>query len=293
MIFFMIQSMTAFTRHEIKYSWGYGFLEIRSLNQRYLEINLRLPEYFRHLDQEIRNIFRDHLSRGKIDCYLQFEIITSNKNILNINKELLFCIIQKIKWVNMQFDSNKTKINPIDILRWPGVTVNEEAKISSADTELLNIVNITINDLIKVRETEGVALKKIIEKQLTNLKNEIRELKNKLPVIKKMQQERFLIKLQSFKEQTESNKLEQEIILFFQRFDITEELDRLDIHVKNIYHMLNKQEPIGRRLDFMMQELFRETNTLASKAINIDIINSAIEIKVFIEQMREQIQNVE
>ncbi|WWP02058.1 MAG: YicC/YloC family endoribonuclease [Candidatus Dasytiphilus stammeri] len=289
----MIQSMTAFTRHEIKYSWGYGFLEIRSLNQRYLEINLRLPEYFRHLDQEIRNIFRDHLSRGKIDCYLQFEIITSNKNILNINKELLFCIIQKIKWVNMQFDSNKTKINPIDILRWPGVTVNEEAKISSADTELLNIVNITINDLIKVRETEGVALKKIIEKQLTNLKNEIRELKNKLPVIKKMQQERFLIKLQSFKEQTESNKLEQEIILFFQRFDITEELDRLDIHVKNIYHMLNKQEPIGRRLDFMMQELFRETNTLASKAINIDIINSAIEIKVFIEQMREQIQNVE
>ncbi|WWP02486.1 MAG: YicC/YloC family endoribonuclease [Candidatus Dasytiphilus stammeri] len=289
----MIQSMTAFTRHEIKYSWGYGFLEIRSLNQRYLEINVRLPEYFRHLEPEIRNIFRDHLSRGKIDCYLQFEIITSNKNILNINKELLFCIIEKIKWVNMQFDSNKTKINPIDILRWPGVTVNEEAKISSGDTELLNIVNITINDLIKVRETEGIALKKIIEKQLTNLKNEIKKLKNKLPVIKKLQQERFLIKLQSFKEQTESNKLEQEIILFFQRFDITEELDRLDIHVKKINHMLNKKEPIGRRLDFMMQELFRETNTLASKAINIDIINSAIEIKVFIEQMREQIQNVE
>ncbi|MEQ6970068.1 YicC/YloC family endoribonuclease [Pectobacterium polaris] len=287
----MIRSMTAYARREIKGNWGSAAWELRSVNQRYLETYLRLPEQFRSLEPVARERIRARLTRGKIECNLRFELDPSAQSALILNEKLAKQLVNAANWVKMQSDEGE--INPVDILRWPGVMLAEEQDLDAISAELLTALEGALDDFIAARESEGDALKGMIEQRLAGVSAEVVKVRAQMPNILLWQRERLQNKLEDAQVQLENNRLEQELVLMAQRVDVSEELDRLDAHVKETYKILKKEEAVGRRLDFMMQEFNRESNTLASKSINADVTASAIELKVLIEQMREQIQNIE
>ena len=287
----MIRSMTAYARRDIKGNWGSAAWELRSVNQRYLETYIRLPEQFRGLEPVIRERIRNRLTRGKIECYLRFDADASAQGELQLNETLAKQLVQAANWVKMQADEGA--INPLDILRWPGVMSAPEQDLDAINAELLVALNGALDDFIEARESEGTALKTLIETRLDGVAQEVTKVRAQMPEVLKWQRERLITKLEEAEVQLENNRLEQELVMMAQRTDVAEELDRLDAHVKETYNILKKKEAVGRRLDFMMQEFNRESNTLASKSINADITASAIELKVLIEQMREQIQNIE
>ncbi|MBA5237415.1 YicC/YloC family endoribonuclease [Pectobacterium aroidearum] len=287
----MIRSMTAYARREIKGNWGSAAWELRSVNQRYLETYLRLPEQFRSLEPVARERIRARLTRGKIECNLRFELDPSAQSALILNEKLAKQLVEAANWVKMQSDEGE--INPVDILRWPGVMSAEEQDLDAISAELLTALEGALDDFIAARESEGNALKALIEQRLAGVSAEVVKVRAQMPNILLWQRERLQSKMEDAQVQLENNRLEQELVLMAQRVDVAEELDRLDAHVKETYKILKKEEAVGRRLDFMMQEFNRESNTLASKSINADVTASAIELKVLIEQMREQIQNIE
>ncbi|OCA56562.1 YicC/YloC family endoribonuclease [Photorhabdus namnaonensis] len=287
----MIRSMTAFARRDIKSEWGNAAWELRSVNQRYLETYIRLPEQFRSLEPVIRERIRSRLTRGKVECNLRFELDSRAQGELILNETLAKQLVNSANWVKQQ--SNEGEINPVDILRWPGVMAAEEQDLDAISTQLLAELDTTLDAFIQSREAEGNALKMMIEQRLDAVTEEVSKVRQQMPEIMQWQRERLQTKLEEAQVQLENNRLEQELVLLAQRLDVAEELDRLDAHVKETRNILKKKEAVGRRLDFMMQEFNRESNTLASKSINADITNSAIELKVLIEQMREQIQNIE
>lgn len=287
----MIRSMTAYARRETKGEWGTAAWELRSVNQRYLETYIRLPEQFRGLEPVIRERIRSRLTRGKIECNLRFDADPSAQSSLVLNEKLAIQLVQAANWVKMQSDEGE--INPVDILRWPGVMSAEEQDLDAISAELLKALDAALDDFIASRETEGAALKSLIEQRLEGVSTEVTKVRAQMPDVLKWQRERLVTKLEEAQVQLDSNRVEQELIMLAQRVDVAEELDRLEAHVKETYNILKKKEAVGRRLDFMMQEFNRESNTLASKSINSDVTTSAIELKVLIEQMREQIQNIE
>ncbi|QTF06619.1 YicC family protein [Brenneria izadpanahii] len=287
----MIRSMTAYARREVKGDWGSAAWELRSVNQRYLETYIRLPEQFRSLEPVIRDRIRTRLTRGKIECNLRFDLDPRAQSSLILNENLAKQLVNAANWVKMQSDEGE--INPVDILRWPGVMAAEEQDLDAISAELLQALDRTLDDFISARESEGNALKTLIEQRLAGVSAEVAKVRTQMPNILQWQRERLLSKLEEAQVQLENNRLEQELVIMAQRIDVAEELDRLEAHVAETYKILKKEEAVGRRLDFMMQEFNRESNTLASKSINADVTASAIELKVLIEQMREQIQNIE
>ena len=287
----MIRSMTAFARQEIKRPWGTAAWELRSVNQRYLETYIRLPEQLRSLEPVIRERLRQRLTRGKVECNLRFDLSSNAQSGLNMNEDLAKQLVAAANWVKNY--SHEGEINPLEILRWPGVMSAQEQDLDTISEELLAALDNTITAFIDAREREGAALKTLIEQRLDGVTEEVRKVRAQMPDILLWQRERLQSKLDDAQIQVDPNRLEQELILLAQRIDVAEELDRLDAHVKETHNILKKKEAVGRRLDFMMQEFNRESNTLASKSINADITSSAIELKVLIEQMREQIQNIE
>ncbi|WP_127960035.1 YicC/YloC family endoribonuclease [Serratia microhaemolytica] len=287
----MIRSMTAYARREVKGEWGSAAWELRSVNQRYLETYIRLPEQFRSLEPVIRERIRNRLTRGKVECNLRFELDLQAQGQMILNENLAKQLIEAAKWVKIQSDEGE--IDPIDVLRWPGVMSAQEQDLDVISVELLRSLEETLDDFVAARESEGRALKTLIEQRLAGVSAEIVNVRAQMPNILQWQRERLVSKLEEADLPLENSRLEQELLLMAQRIDVAEELDRLEAHVKETYNILVKKEAVGRRLDFMMQEFNRESNTLASKSINADVTSSAIELKVLIEQMREQIQNIE
>lgn len=287
----MIRSMTAYARREVKGEWGSASWELRSVNQRYLETYIRMPEQFRSLEPVARERIRARLTRGKIECNLRFEPDTRAQTSLMLNEKLAKQLVEAAQWVKMQSDEGE--INPVDILRWPGVMSAQEQDLDAIAAEIIMALDGALDDFIIARETEGQALKALIEQRLEGVSAEIVNVRTHMPEVLKWQRDRLTTKLAEAEIQLENTRLEQELLLMAQRIDVAEELDRLEAHIKETYNILKKKEAVGRRLDFMMQEFNRESNTLASKSINAEITNSAIELKVLIEQMREQIQNIE
>ncbi|MGY6773157.1 YicC/YloC family endoribonuclease [Gallibacterium sp. ZY190522] len=286
----MIYSMTAFARHEIQAAWGCAVWEIRSVNQRYLETFFRLPEQFRALENTLRETLRQRLSRGKIECSLRIEL-NQAKSGLNLNQTFARQVMEALYWIKTEL--NDGQINPIDILRYPGVVENAGVDVDELGQELLTGFNALLDDFIAMRAREGEKLAEAIRTRLQAIATEVTFVRNKMPEVLQWQRERLLQRFEEVQLQLEPSRLEQEMILLAQRIDVAEELDRLEMHIKETNNIINKGGVVGRRLDFMMQELNRESNTLASKSINTEITNAAVTLKVLIEQMREQVQNIE
>ncbi|WP_215770413.1 YicC/YloC family endoribonuclease [Haemophilus sp. SZY H36] len=287
----MIYSMTAFARLEVKKDWGDAVWEIRSVNQRYLENFFRLPEQFRGLENTLREKLRQSLTRGKIECSLRIEIKKQTNAELNLNKELANQVIQSLQWIKAQ--AGEGEINLTDVLRYPGVVEAQEQDLDAISQDLLTAFDDLLTDFIAMRGREGEKLNDIIQQRLDAITVEVDKVRSQMPAVLQWQRERLLQRFEDAQVNLDPQRVEQEMILFAQRVDVAEELDRLQMHVKETTNILKKGGAVGRKLDFMMQELNRESNTLASKSINADITASAVELKVLIEQMREQIQNLE
>ncbi|KGK00468.1 YicC/YloC family endoribonuclease [Thalassotalea sp. ND16A] len=287
----MIHSMTAFARIEVKGDWGNAVWEIRSVNQRFLETYFRMPEQFRGLEPVLRERFRKQLNRGKVECNLRFNANPAAKSNLTINQKLAEQLIESANWViNKAGDG---KLSPVDIMKWPGVMEAEEADMDTVSAELLAGFDQALKDFKAARASEGANMAEVIQQRLDGITAQAEAVKAHMPEIILWQRERIIEKFIDAGIDPDSTRLEQELVLLAQKMDVDEEIDRLFSHVKETNKTLKKGGPQGRRLDFMMQEFNREANTLGSKSINTDITAAAVELKVLIEQMREQIQNIE
>ena len=287
----MIYSMTAFSRVEVKGDWGNAVWEIRSVNQRFLETYFRLPEQFRGIEPVLRERFRKQLNRGKVECNLRFNANPAAKSELALNEKLALQLIQHANWVNEQ--TLNSQVNPLEVMRWPGVMEAAETDMSAIQTELLAAFDTALTDFIAARASEGENLKVMIEQRLDAISSEADKVQNFMPEVIEWQRKRITDKFTDASIDLDSTRVEQELVLLAQKMDVAEELDRLNSHVSETKKILIKGGAQGRRLDFMMQEFNREANTLGSKSINTDITASAVELKVLIEQMREQIANIE
>ncbi|GAB2638836.1 YicC/YloC family endoribonuclease [Vibrio panuliri] len=288
----MIYSMTAYSRKELKGDWGTAVWEIRSVNQRYLETYFRLPEQFRGLEPVLRERFRKRLARGKVECHLRFEANPAAQGELTINETLASQVIKAAEQV-MHMTGELSRINPFQVMQWPGVMETPEQDMDAVNKDLLSGFDEALSEFIEARGREGDNMKALIEQRLTAITDEVVKVRARMPEILTWQRERLLNKFEEAKIELDAARVEQELILLAQKSDVAEELDRLDSHVKETTNILKKGGSVGRRLDFMMQEFNRESNTLASKSISTDITASGVELKVLIEQMREQIQNIE
>lgn len=284
--------MTAYARKEVKGDWGTAVWEIRSVNQRYLETYFRLPEQFRGLEPVLRERFRQRLARGKVECHLRYEANPAAKSELNINEALANQVIKAANQI-MHMTGELSRINPFQIMQWPGVMETPEQDMDSINKALLAGFDDAIVEFIDARGREGDNMKALIEQRLTAISEEVVKVRARMPEILQWQRERLLNKFEEAKIELDATRVEQELILLAQKSDVAEELDRLDSHIKEARNILKKGGACGRKLDFMMQEFNRESNTLASKSISTDITASGVELKVLIEQMREQIQNIE
>ncbi|NBI42849.1 YicC family protein [[Haemophilus] felis] len=287
----MIYSMTAFARLEIKQEWGDAVWEIRSVNQRYLETFFRLPDQFRSLENALREKLRQQLIRGKIECQLRLNLTNNNAAELNLNKALAQQVIQSLQW--LKAEAGEGKINLMDVLRYPGVVDAQEQDLDKISQDLLAAFDSVVADFIAMRGREGEKIEQLLQQRLGGIYGEAEKVRAKMPEVLQWQRERLLQRFEEIQLQPDPQRLEQELVLLAQRLDVAEELDRLQLHVKETQSILRKGGAVGRKLDFMMQEFNREANTLASKSINNEVTQSAVELKVLIEQMREQIQNLE
>ena len=288
----MVYSMTAFSRQQLEHEWGSLTWEIRSVNHRYLEPSIRLPENFRSLENPIRKQLRDKLYRGKIECLLRFRTVEANQIDWQLNLDL----ISQLTKANLEINNNiggNYKLSSLDILKWPGVISDQSIDEEIFNKEAMGLFEKALDDLMVVREREGASLRDAILKRIASIQRIIDSIQAKMPSIILKQKENLLNKLEDIKAEFEPTRLEQEITLLAQKADVDEELDRLNSHLQEAKRVLDSGGQIGRRLDFLMQELNREANTLSSKSIVVETTQSAVELKVLIEQMREQIQNIE
>ncbi len=288
----MIRSMTAFAHHESATPQGKLNWEIRTVNHRYLDVSIRLPEEFRAQENAFRATIQSQLQRGKLDASLRYTPGSGEDNTVVINEPLARALIIACRQIEAFTDSPE-QLKAVDILRWPGVTQDSPPDLDKLSIQASDLLDIALRDLIATREREGTRLAEFIDQRCDQIAEIIVRIRKRRPEIIQGIREKIHARLEDLDITPDNNRLEQELVLLAQRLDVDEELDRLLAHLDEITAVLEREEPIGRRLDFLMQELHREANTLASKSNDAETTQSAVDLKVLIEQMREQIQNIE
>ena len=288
----MIHSMTAYGRVENSEGQNSISCEIRSVNHRYSEISIRLPEELRPLEQKIRDHISGKIKRGKIECNIRIEKHNAYDESLSINQDLLKNIIEAAKRINSDL-STSAPLDSLDLLRWPGVLEKSTLDVEEIGKLLFPLVKEAIDIVIDTRQREGEKIKKMLTDRCTKIKEIINNVQKQIPDILKNYRKKLTQRVQEISDEIDNDRLEQELLFLSQKADIEEEIDRLGAHVDEVVRVIDRKEPIGRRLDFLMQEMNRESNTLGSKSNHIYTSNASVELKVVIEQMREQIQNIE
>jgi uncharacterized protein (TIGR00255 family) len=284
--------MTAFARHEAQTDLGTLSWEIRSVNHRYLEVGFRLDESFRSLEMAMRKLVSDTLSRGKVEVTLRYKAPEQQKDALEINQALAETVVSRYQQLASLSDA-AAPLDMMKVLQWPGVIQTESLDQEALATLVMQSLQEALADLVATREREGAALQTMIEQRCQQISDIAAQVRDLMPTILETQRNKLQEKVQELAVNLEPERLEQEVVLLAQKSDVAEELDRLQSHVKEVEHVLKRDEPIGRRLDFLMQELNREANTLGSKSIDTGTTRFSVDLKVLIEQMREQIQNIE
>ena len=287
----MARSMTAFARNTTDFNWGSVTCELRSVNHRFLETSFRLPDTLRQIEMPLREIARKKLARGKIDCSIQLAFNNTDANV-EADMELAQRYIDIAEKLSTEL-KNPAAISPLDILRWPGILKEQTVETDELLAAAKETFSVTVDQLLEGRQREGEKLAQMIEQRLAGIESQVEIVRQHLPGILNEQRDRLRQKLSELKEQLDMDRLEQEMVIIANRTDVDEELDRLEAHISEIRRVLESKESIGRRLDFLMQELNREANTLGSKSIAGVTTQASVELKVLIEQMREQIQNIE
>ncbi len=288
----MICSMTAFAREEYRGELGLLVWELRSVNHRYLEPHFRIPEELRSFEPMVRERLAKRFSRGKIDCSLRFKPSSGVEADVQVNQHLVKQLISAEAEV-AGIIGNETNLRPMDLLRWPGVIKEQEKDLGPVQKEAIAVLDRALDGLLDTRQREGQRLGEMITLRCQKMRKLVLQVRDLMPQILEAMRQRIHNRLQEVMEQLDESRLEQEMAMIAQRLDVDEEMDRLDTHLAEVEAVLKRKEPIGRRLDFLMQELNRETNTLSSKSNSAELTKIAVDMKVLIEQMREQIQNIE
>jgi uncharacterized protein (TIGR00255 family) len=289
--------MTGFARKEVQAPWGTLSCEIRSVNHRYLEPIIRLPESLRTLEVLVREQCRKKLQRGKVEVNLHLTVnANGSSETLSLNQRLVEQLAQAASQVSDVIGKQEASVAPIDplrLLQWPGVIEQQGVDMDTVEAAATTLLKEVLDLLIEHRKREGIELQAHIEQRLNGISEYVASVREQMPSILQAQHEKLQQRLQDLKVDVDPERLAQEIAILANKADVDEELDRLSTHIGEVKHILKQKDAIGRRLDFMMQELNREANTLSSKAVHTDTTQAAVSLKVLIEQMREQIQNIE
>ena len=287
----MIRSMTGFARRERQFSWGLLAWELKTVNHRFLELGCRLPEEFRSAEADFRATLSAALRRGKVECSLHFRPTVASSS-LEVDTELLHSVTMRAQQIAAQAGM-AARIDVLDLLRWPGVirdgTRDTAPMIAAAHILLAE----ALAELTRTRDSEGARLRDALEQRCAGLLEFSARVTERLPEIRTRMRTKLLDRIASLVKDVDQDRIEQEIAILAQRLDVDEEIDRLRGHVAEVRKTFDGQEPAGRRLDFLMQELNREANTLSSKSQDIETTRAGVDMKVLIEQMREQVQNIE
>jgi len=289
----MIRSMTGFARRERHGTWGTLTCELRAVNHRYLELSMRMPEELRSLENEARQLLAGTLRRGKVDAGLYLRNTAAAPGALELNRPLLEQLVQRAAEVANLAGRPDAALNPLDLLRWPGVIREAERDMAPVLVEALELLRETAADLNDARSREGARIHEMLRSRCDALQQSVSLMRARLPELAARIRARVAERVAQLGAQVDSERLEQELVLLAYKMDFEEELDRLGSHVTETTQVLDAKDPAGRRLDFLMQELNREANTLSSKSQDVETTRAAVDIKVLIEQMREQVQNVE
>ncbi len=288
-----IQSMTGFARAEAVHPWGSLACEIRSVNHRYLELQLRVPESLRHAEHVAREMLRERLGRGKVDCSIRFQPAVRGEGAsLRLDEGRLSQLASACAHIEA-LTPGLARPTALEILAWPGILAEESPDADTTAAAMLALVDSTASELVLAREREGARLAALLEQRLAGVEALVGVVRQRLPELVAAHRERLAQRLAELSVQVDPERLGQEIALLAARGDVAEELDRLTVHVGETRRSLVAGGACGRRLDFVMQEFNREANTLSSKSVAAETTQAAVDMKVLIEQMREQVQNIE
>lgn len=288
----MIRSMTGFARRERVGPWGTLVCELRTVNHRYLETSLRLPDELKALDNDVRQAIGAALRRGKVDANLYLKSAAGTQRSLELDPQLLEELIARVDQVRGQL-KYPASVSPVELLRWPGVVREAEIDVKPVLAAALELVQEALNELNETRLREGQRIRELLLARCTTMRTQVLAVRARLPEVSRRMRDRIVERIAQLGTTPDPERLEQELVLYAHKMDVDEELDRLGAHLEEVTSVLGSAEPAGRRLDFLMQELNREANTLSSKSQDSETTRAAVDMKVAIEQMREQIQNVE
>ena len=294
----MVHSMTAFAREESDAEWGAAVWELRSVNHRYLDVSLRLPEELRSLDARVRERVAARVRRGKVECSLRVRPSAAGRRGLSLDiglVERLLVAARKVEAAAGRTPGGITLRPPtaVEILRWPGVVEPPGIDRESIEEAVIELLDRTLAGLVDARAREGARLGEMVGRRCDEVASIAGQARAALPAIQERYHARLVARLDEAKVEADPARLAHEMVMFASRSDVAEELDRLDTHVTEVREALASGSPVGRRLDFLMQELQREANTLGSKSADPDTSRASVDLKVLIEQMREQVQNIE
>jgi uncharacterized protein (TIGR00255 family) len=284
--------MTAFARQQGHGEYGELTWEVRSVNHRFLEATVRLPEELRGIEPAVRDRVTARLGRGKVECNLRFKAAAAGSVELQVNERMVEQILAAADKMAHRLHSSH-QLSIMDVLRWPGVMETGEQDFTPAQEAALTLLEQTLDALLEAREREGARLSDLIVQRVRGMRAQVETARERMPLVIEAVRERLRARLAEVAENLDQERLEQEMALLAQRLDVDEEMDRLRTHLDEVSRVLEQDEPVGRRLDFLMQELNREANTLGSKSADSETTAISVEMKVLIEQMREQVQNIE
>ncbi|BAZ92457.1 hypothetical protein TspCOW1_26610 [Thiohalobacter sp. COW1] len=288
----MIRSMTAFARQEAGGDWGALVCELRSVNHRYLELSLRLPEELRGLESGLRERAAQGLRRGKVEINLRYRPGDGAAGELALDSGLLERLGATLQAVAAGLP-DPAPVSPLEVLRWPGVVQDRQPDLAPVQAAAVELFERALAELVETRAREGAQIRELLSTRLDAMQPLLASARERLPQIRERLRDKLRARVEELVASPDPERLEQELVYLFQKLDVDEELDRLDGHLDEVRRVLERDEPVGRRLDFLMQELNREANTLGSKSADSETTNVSVELKVLIEQMREQVQNVE
>ena len=288
----MIYSMTGFASLERQLANGVLVVELRSVNHRYLELHMKLDENLRSFEPVVRELITAKLGRGKVECRMSLVQRGATDKALSLDEEVLTNLSEVATQIQKRFPTSQA-LSVAEILHWPGVVQNQQGDNAQLAEEIKSALKQILEDMTASRAREGAKMKALILERLVDAEQIVATVKPLLPMQVKAYQEKLTAKLQEALKSVDEDRVRQELVLFAQKIDVDEELTRLTAHVSEVKRILDADQAAGKRLDFLMQELNREANTLGSKSVSTEVSQASMSLKVLIEQMREQIQNIE
>jgi len=289
----MTHSMTAFARKTVEGPWGSLSLELRSVNHRYLELHVRVPETLSFLEMPLRERLKQYVSRGKVECQIRFQSMEGEAPQFVVNLPSAKALIKALHEIERLLP-HTASVSALDILRWPEVLKTAgNTDLTALQPVLLDLLDQALSDFTATRQREGEDIQKNFFQRLQLMTDELTVLKQRLPALQEQQRARLMMRLSEMATALDSGRVEQEMVIYANKSDVAEEIERLEAHIVEVRRVLTQGGLVGRRLDFLMQEMNREANTLGSKSSDLESTRASVELKVLIEQMREQVQNVE